>query len=104
MNLHPRHWDNDPVECSGRKRRGNVQSCVGYQLYFGTRGVLLCKLCDVNMVQDAGGVFNMGGKENGGVRGKMGYIYLSSCDFLLQLGRHDHLDSYAVFRWLLNTK
>jgi len=30
----------------------------------------------------AGGVFNMGGKENGGVGGKKGYIYSSSCDLV----------------------
>jgi len=36
-------------------------------------------------VEDAGGVLNTGGKENGGVDGKKGYIYLSSCDFLVQL-------------------
>jgi len=27
----------------------------------------------------AGGVFNTGGKENGGVGGKKGYIYSTSC-------------------------
>ena len=36
----------------------NVQSCVGYRVCFGTRGVVLCKLRDVEIVQDAGGVFN----------------------------------------------
>jgi len=29
-----------------------------------------------------GGVFNTGGKENGGVGGKKGYIYWSSCDLV----------------------
>jgi len=29
-------------------------------------------------------VYNTGGKENGGVGGKKGYIYLSSGDFLVQ--------------------
>jgi hypothetical protein len=39
----------------------------------------------VERVQDPGSVFNMGGKQNGGEGGKMGYIYSSSCDFLVQL-------------------
>ena len=52
---------------------------------FGTRGVVLHKSHDVGIVQDAGGVFNMGGKENGGVGGKMVYIYSSCCDFLVHL-------------------
>jgi len=30
-------------------------------------------------------VYNMGGKEKGGVGGKKGYIYSSSGDFLVQL-------------------
>ena len=34
----------------------------------------------VERVEDAGGVINMGGKENGGEGGKKGYIYSSSCD------------------------
>jgi hypothetical protein len=34
----------------------------------------------VEKVEDAGGVFNTGGKENGGEGGKKGYIYSSSCD------------------------
>jgi len=44
----------------------------------GKRGVVLYKSHDVKIVQDAGGVFNTGGKENGGVGGKKGYIYSSS--------------------------
>jgi len=35
--------------CSGRKRRWKVQSCVDYRVCFGTRGVVLCKLCDVEI-------------------------------------------------------
>jgi len=35
--------------------------------------------------QDAVGVYMTGGKENGGVDEKKGYIYLSSGDFLVQL-------------------
>jgi len=45
-------------------------------------GVGLCKSQDFEIVQDAGGVFNMGGKENGGVGGKKGYIDMSSCDLI----------------------
>jgi len=41
---------------------------------FETRGVVLCKSCDVKRVEDAGGVLYMGGKVNGGVGGKKGYI------------------------------
>ena len=48
----------------------NVQSCVGYWVCFGTRGVVLCKSCDVKIVQDAGSVFDTGRKDNGGVGGK----------------------------------
>jgi hypothetical protein len=85
MNLHRMRLHYDTVECSGRKPRGKVQTCVGYQVCFGTRGVVLCKSRVVKRVQDPGGVFNTGGKQNGGEGGKMGYIYLSSCDFLVQL-------------------
>jgi hypothetical protein len=35
--------------------------------------------------QDAVGVYNTGGQENGSVCGKKGYIYSSSGDFLVQL-------------------
>jgi len=51
---------------------------------FGMRGVVLRTLSDVETVQDAGGVFNMGGKKNGGVEGKKGYIYWSVCDILVK--------------------
>jgi len=53
---------------------------VGYRVGFGTRGVVLCKSRDVEQFEDAGGVLNTGGKENGGEVGKKGYIYSSSCD------------------------
>jgi len=36
----------------------------------------------VERVEDAGGVTNTGGKENGGEGGKKGYIYSSSCDLI----------------------
>jgi hypothetical protein len=52
---------------------------------FGTRGVVLCKSRVVERFQDPGGVFNRGGKQNGGEGGKMGYIYSSSGDVLVQL-------------------
>ena len=60
----------------------NVQSCVGYQVCFGMRGVVLCKSRNVEIVQDAAGVFDTGGKQNGGVGWMKGYIYSSSGDFL----------------------
>jgi len=41
-----------------RKPKVNVLSCVGYRVCFGTRSVVLCKSRDVEIVQDAGGVFN----------------------------------------------
>ena len=49
------------------------------------RGVVLCKSHNVQIVQNAGGVSNTGGKENGDEGGKKGYIYSSSCDFLVEL-------------------
>jgi hypothetical protein len=36
----------------------------------------------VERVEDAGGVLNTGGKENGGEGGKKGHIYSSSCDLI----------------------
>ena len=39
---------------------------------FGTRGVVFCKSCDVERVEDVGGVLTMGGKDNGGDGGKKG--------------------------------
>jgi len=36
----------------------------------------------VERVEDAGGVLNMWGKENGGAGGKKGYIYFSCCDLI----------------------
>ena len=48
----------------------SVQSCVGDWECFGTSGMVLCKSRDVEIVQDAGGVFHMGRNENGGVGGK----------------------------------
>ena len=71
---------------------------------FGMRGVVLGKSRDVEIVQDAGGVYNTGGKEKGGVGGKQGYIYSTSGDFLVQLVRYDTFDSYPLFCLLTNTK
>ena len=52
---------------------------------FGTRGVVFCKSRIVERVQDPGGVFITGGKQNGGEGEKMGYIYSSFCNILVQL-------------------
>jgi hypothetical protein len=60
----------------------NVQSCAGYRMCFGTRGVGWCKSHRVEIVQDAAGVFNIGEKDSEGVGGKKGYIYSSSCDLI----------------------
>jgi hypothetical protein len=49
---------------------------------FQTRGIILCKSIDVKRVEDAGGMLNTGVKETGGVGGKKGYIYSSSCNLL----------------------
>jgi len=49
MNLHPRRYHYDTVERSERKPRVNVQSCVGYRVCFGTRGIVLCKSRDVEI-------------------------------------------------------
>jgi len=62
------------LKCGGRKPRVNVQRCVGYRVCFGSRGIVLCKSRDVEIVQDAGSVFHTGRKENGGVGGKKEYI------------------------------
>jgi len=70
----------------------------------GTRGVVLCQSCDVEIDHDAGGVFNTGGNENEGVGGKKGYIHLSSCNFLVQHVRYDNFASYPAFCWLMNPK
>jgi hypothetical protein len=48
------------------------------------RGIVLCKSCDVKIVQNAGSVLNTTGKETEGVGWMMGYLYLSSCDFSVQ--------------------
>jgi hypothetical protein len=45
----------------------------------------------------------MGGKENGGVGGKKGYTYSSSCDFMVHHVRYDHVGSYPAFSWIMNT-
>jgi hypothetical protein len=46
------------------------------------RAVVLCKSHDVEIVQNATGVFNMGGNDTGGVGGKKGYIYSSFCNLI----------------------
>jgi len=104
MNLLPKRQHYDTVACSGRKPRGNVQGCVGYQLCYGPRGIVICRSSEVEIIRDAAGVFNAGGHENGGVGGKKGYIYSSSCNFLVQLVRYQYFDSYPSFSWLTNTK
>jgi len=47
--------------------------------------------------QNAVGVYNTGGQENGGVGSQKGYIFSSSRDFLVQ-------GSTCEFCWLTNTK
>ena len=69
---------------------------------FAMRSDVLCKSCDVEIAQDAGGVYKTGGKEKGGVGGKKGYIFSSSCDFLVQLVRYDYFDSHPAFCWIMS--
>jgi len=104
MNVHPRRYHYDTVASGRWMHTGNGQSCVGYQVCFGTRGFLWCKSRDVEIVQNAGGVFTTWRNENGGVGGKKGCIYSSWCDFLVQLESYDNFDSYLAFCWLTNTK
>ena len=54
---------------------------------FGIGGIVFGKSCDVEIVQEARVVFNTGEKDNERVGRKRGYIYSSSCDFLVQLVR-----------------
>jgi len=104
MNIHPRRWRYDRVASSRKNSRGDLQSCAGYWLCFGMKGVVLCNTHGVKIVKEAGGVFNTRGEEYGGVSGKNGCIYSSSCDFLVPLVRYDNFDSYPAFCWLANTK
>jgi len=97
MNIHPRRYHYDTVERSERKPRLKVQSCIGYGVCFRTSGVVLCKSRDVEIVQDAAGVFNMAGKDNTGVGGRKGYIYWISGNFLIE-------GSTCEFCCLTNTK
>ena len=64
MNLHPMRSHYDRVECSGKMPRGNVQHFIGHRLCFRTRDIVLCQSQDVDIVQDAGGVFDTGRKKN----------------------------------------
>jgi len=69
---------------------------------FGTRGVLWCKSHDLEIVQDDGGVSNMGGKENGGVHGKKGYIYSCFCVLIVKAYKTAEPSSCTTTRNLMN--
>ena len=56
----------------------------------------MCKSHDVEIVQDAAGVFNTGRQENAGIGGKKGRINPSFCDILVQLVRYDKFDAYPA--------
>ena len=86
------------------KPGGRVQSCVCNRVCFRTRGIVLFKSCDVEIAQDAGGVYHAGGEEKVDVGRKKGYIYSSSGNFLVQLVRYDNFDSFPAFGWSTNTK
>ena len=85
-----------------------MKSSVGYWVCFGTRRDVLFKSRDVKIVQAAGSVFNTEGTDNGGVGGMKGYIYLSTCDFLVRLVQLVHEctcaqpSSYTITRHLMN--
>ena len=78
----------------------NIQSWVGCRLCFGTRGCILCKSPDFEMVQDAGGGCNTGRKENGGVGGNTRYWRCGGIYILEFL----QCDSYPECCWVMNTK
>jgi hypothetical protein len=59
---------------------------------FPTSAIILCLPRDVQVGQDAGGVCNTGGKDNGGIAEKKEYISLGSYNFLIQLERYDSFD------------
>jgi hypothetical protein len=44
----------------------------------------MSKLCNVEIVQEAGSVFDREGKENGGEGGQNNDLYSSSCEFFVQ--------------------
>ena len=104
MNLYLRSLHYDKVACSGKKPRENAKSYVGYWVWFGMRGIIVCKWCDFEIVQDAGGEFNASGLQNGHVGDEMRYIYSSSANFLIQLVRYDTFNWYPACCWLTNTK
>jgi len=56
----------------------------------------LCKSHDVEIVQDAAGVFNTERQDTAGIGGKKGNIHPSFCDFLVQLVRYDKFDAYPA--------
>jgi len=101
MNWHRRCWHNDTVVYSRGKPKGDIQIGVGYQVWYGLRGVVLCNWCDVEIVQDDGGMIYTEGKEREGVGWAKGFIYLC---FLVQLVRYDNCDTYPVCCWLRNTQ
>ena len=81
----------------------NIQSCVGYWVCFGTRGVVLFKSRDVEIVQDVGGVFNTGRMENGGV-GEKKREWRCRQEERIYILEFLQIDSYPACCWLMNTK
>lgn len=69
-----------------KSQEQNIQCYLGYKVCFGTTEVVLFKSHDVDIVQNTGGVFNMGEKGTGDVGQKMEYIHSSSCDHLVRPG------------------
>jgi hypothetical protein len=93
MNLHPTRQHYDTVAYSRRKPRGKVQSCVGYRVSFGTKGVVLCKSRDFE-IRTLSVCIILEEKKKEVQAGKRIYIL----EFLRFLG------STCELCWLTNTK
>jgi len=70
---------------------------------FRTSGVILCKSPDVMIVQDAGGGFNTGRKENEGV-GRRKIQWRCKREEWIYIFKFLRFDSYPAFCWLMNTQ
>jgi len=103
MNLHPRRYHYDTVERRGRKPRVDIQSSVGYSVCCGTRGVVLCNSHDVEIVQDAGSVFNPGRTDNGAV-GRKNIQWKGWQEEVIYILEFLRSNSYLALCWLINRK
>jgi len=67
------------------------------------RGIVLCKSSDVEIVQDAGSVFNKDRKLNGGVGGKKSE-WRCRREEVIYIVQFLRIDPYPVLCWFMNTK